>query len=270
MHNIVLLGWTMKNLTITEVSHVTTIVGVAKFRTPDGVLHELQVGDILQPGMEILLDGASNFAFEKGLPEAIQAPEQPADQQPSMPAMGAANGEQTASANGDQTTAQINALQQAILSGQDPTQAFEAAAAGIAADAGGTGPGSGNGGFISVARVGDSTIANAGYDTTAPTADQLLQIDTPAAPTTNSPTIVTPDTNTIAEDTVATGNVLANDSDADDVLSVAGFAVNGSNFSAGNTANLNGIGTLVINPDGSYVFTPDANWNGVVPLAIPS
>ena len=123
MHNIVLLGWTMKNLTITEVSHVTTIAGVAKFRTPDGVLHELQVGDILQPGMEILLGDASNFAFEKGLPEAIQTPDQPADQQPTMPAMGAANG--------DQTTAQITALQQAILSGQDPTQAFEAAAAGM-------------------------------------------------------------------------------------------------------------------------------------------
>ncbi|WP_320152633.1 retention module-containing protein [uncultured Tolumonas sp.] len=255
----------MKNITITEVSHVTTIAGVAKFRTPDGVLHELQVGDILQPGMEIILSDASNFAFEKGLPEAIQTPEQSADQQPSMPAMGAVNGEQTAVANGDQTTAQINALQQSILSGQDPTQAFEAAAAGIAADAGGTGPGSGNGGFISVARVGDATIAESGYDTAAPTTDQLLQINVPAAPTANSPTIVTPDTNTIAEDTVATGNVLVNDSDTDSVLSVAGFAVNGSNFSAGNTANLNGIGTLVINPDGSYVFTPDPNWNGVVP-----
>ena len=102
-----LLGWTMKNLTITEVSHVTTIAGVAKFRTPDGVLHELQVGDILQPGMEILLGDASNFAFEKGLPEAIQTPDQPADQQPTMPAMGAANG--------DQTTAQIVSLQKTII-----------------------------------------------------------------------------------------------------------------------------------------------------------
>nr|WP_321270807.1 retention module-containing protein [uncultured Tolumonas sp.] len=250
----------MKNLTITEVSHVTTIAGVAKFRTPDGVLHELQVGDILQPGMEILLGDASNFAFEKGLPEAIQASDIPADQQPTMPAMGAANG--------DQTTAQINELQQAILSGQDPTQAFEAAAAGIAADAGGAGPGSGNDGFISITRVGDATIAESGYDTTAPTADQLLQINTPAAPTVtavNSPTVVAPDTNTIAEDTVATGNVLANDSDVDDVLTVASFVVGGVAYSAGNTATLNGIGTIIINSDGSYVFTPVENWNGAIP-----
>lgn len=77
--------------------------------------------------------------------------------------------------------------------------------------------------------------------------------------------MVVADTNTIEEDTIATGNVLANDSDTDDVLSVAGFAVNGTNFSAGNTVLLNGIGALVINADGSYVFTPDPVWNGVVP-----
>nr|WP_321237774.1 retention module-containing protein [uncultured Tolumonas sp.] len=252
----------MKNLTITEVSHVTTIAGVAKFRTPDGVLHELQVGDILQPGMEILLGDASNFAFEKGLPEAIQTPELPADQQPAMPAMGAANG--------DQTTAQINALQQAILSGQDPTQAFEAAAAGIAADAGGAGPGSGNDGFISITRVGDATIAESGYDTTAPVTDQLLQINQPAAPTivaVNNPTIVIPDINSITEGAVATGNVLANDSDVDDVLTVSGFTIAGDSSAhlPGSIATITGVGTLQINGDGTYIFTPDVNWNGNIP-----
>ncbi len=33
---------------ITEVSHVISISGVARIRTPDGVLHELKVGDVLQ------------------------------------------------------------------------------------------------------------------------------------------------------------------------------------------------------------------------------
>ena len=38
----------MKNQMITEVSHVISISGVARIRTPDGVLHELKVGDVLQ------------------------------------------------------------------------------------------------------------------------------------------------------------------------------------------------------------------------------
>ena len=154
----------MKNQMITEVSHVISISGVARIQTPDGVLHELKVGDVLQPGTEVLLADATSFAFELGLPELAQPIDIPADQQPTMPAMGAAADDQTGAAAGDQTTAQINALQQAILAGQDPTQAFEAAAAGVAADAGGGGPGSGNSGFISIDRVGNATIAEAGYE----------------------------------------------------------------------------------------------------------
>ncbi len=149
------LGWVMNNLTITEVSKVTTITGIAKIRTPEGDLYDLKVGDVLQPGTVVFLAEASVFLIEPSMPEAGAAiAELPADQQPSMPAMGATGGE------GGQTLAQINELQQAILSGQDPTQAFEAAAAG------GTGTGSGNSGFVSVARTGSSTIAESGYDMT--------------------------------------------------------------------------------------------------------
>ena len=251
----------MKNQMITEVSHVISISGVARIRTPDGVLHELKVGDVLQPGTEVLLADATSFAFELGVPELAQPIDIPADQQPSMPAMGAAAGDQ-------QATAQINALQQAILAGQDPTQAFEAAAAGVPADAGGTGAGSGNSGFVSIVRTGGSTIAEAGYDTTALASDPLLQVDDPVAPTValiNDPTVVVADTNTIEEDTVATGNVLANDSDSDDVLSVASFLVDGVIYVPGQTAELPNVGTLIINPDGSYTFEPVPNWNGNVP-----
>lgn len=156
------MGWVMNNQTITEVSRVTTITGVAKIKLPDGELKEIHVGDILQPGTVVILDNATVFLFETTMPDGSSAiAELPADQQPAMPAMGAA------AEGGDQTLAQINQLQQAILAGQDPTQAFEAAAAGIPADAGGTGAGSGNSGFISVDRIGNSTIATAGYDTTA-------------------------------------------------------------------------------------------------------
>ncbi len=214
------MGWVMNNLTITEVSKVTAITGIAKIRTPEGELQDLKVGDVLQPGTVVLLADASVFLFEPSMPEAGSAiAELPADQQPAMPAMGAAGGE------GGQTLAQINAMQQAILSGQDPTQAFEAAAAGVAADAGGGGPGSGNDGFISIDRVGDSTIASAGYDTTAFTGADIQIPELTSSVPENAPTLVTPDVNTVSEDNPATGNVLANDSDADDVLTVGSFVV---------------------------------------------
>ncbi|PTT46776.1 retention module-containing protein, partial [Aeromonas sp. HMWF014] len=62
----------------------------------------------------------------------------------------------------------IAALQQAILAGADPTKAFEAAAAGGAAaggNIGGVAGASGNGGFVTIERTGDATIAEAGFDT---------------------------------------------------------------------------------------------------------
>lgn len=65
----------------------------------------------------------------------------------------------------------IAALQQAILAGTDPTQAFEAAAAGGAPAAdniGGVAGASGNGGFVTIDRTGDSTISSAGFDTANP------------------------------------------------------------------------------------------------------
>ncbi|WP_189062383.1 retention module-containing protein, partial [Shewanella hanedai] len=73
------------------------------------------------------------------------------------------------------------------------------------------------------------------------------------------------DATTITEDGVAIGNVLANDSDIDNALTVASFEVNGETFTAGTTVELEG-GSLVINENGSYTFTPNDNWNGAVPV----
>ncbi|MBI2380198.1 MAG: retention module-containing protein, partial [Gammaproteobacteria bacterium] len=84
----------------------------------------------------------------------------------------------------------------------------------------------------------------------------------------DDPSIVQPDAQIIDEDTVATGNVLGNDSDIDSTLSVVSFTINGQSYTAGQTAVLDGIGTLVINADGTYSFTPAANWNGVMPQAV--
>ena len=84
----------------------------------------------------------------------------------------------------------------------------------------------------------------------------------------NDAPIASNDNSTGLEDTPQTGNVLANDHDADgDPLSVAQFSIGGATRAAGTTAALAGIGTLVINADGSFTFTPTANYNGPVPVA---
>ncbi|RZI93964.1 MAG: tandem-95 repeat protein, partial [Variovorax sp.] len=76
------------------------------------------------------------------------------------------------------------------------------------------------------------------------------------------------DTATTPEDTPVTGNVLTNDTDVDNVnLTVTQFVLGGTTYTAGQTANLAGVGTLVINANGSYTFTPALNYNGPVPVA---
>ncbi len=77
------------------------------------------------------------------------------------------------------------------------------------------------------------------------------------------------DSKTITEGTAtATGNVLTNDTDPDgNRLTVTEFAINGQLYTAGSTATLSGVGTLVINADGSYTFTPVTGYTGTVPVA---
>ena len=256
----------MKNQMITEVSHVISISGVARIQTPDGVLHELKVGDVLQPGTEVLLADATSFAFELGLPELAQPIDIPADQQPTMPAMGAAADDQTGAAAGDQTTAQINALQQAILAGQDPTQAFEAAAAGVPADAGGAGPGSGNGGFISIDRVGNATIAEAGYDTTALDAAPVLQVEDPVAPTVEEPTdTLAP---SVLIDIVDTQLIDGESSNVTFTFSeaVSGFVLSDIVATHGTLSNL----STSDNISWSATFTPEDGYTGGASVSVPA
>ncbi|WP_185826948.1 retention module-containing protein [Shewanella canadensis] len=78
-------------------------------------------------------------------------------------------------------------------------------------------------------------------------------------------TVIANDSNTIDEGSVALGNVLDNDSDDDDQLTVSSFTVEGNSYSADTSVDLEN-GTLVLNSDGTYVFTPDTNWNGNVPI----
>jgi CshA-type fibril repeat protein len=87
----------------------------------------------------------------------------------------------------------------------------------------------------------------------------------------NDVPVATDDVITAAEDSPATGSLLANDTDVDgNTLTVTQLSVtvNGTviNFTAGQTTTLPGIGVIIVNADGTYTFTPNANWNGTVPV----
>ncbi|MBA1296928.1 hcalcium-binding protein, partial [Pseudomonas lurida] len=81
----------------------------------------------------------------------------------------------------------------------------------------------------------------------------------------DDPSVLKADTGSAQEDTVATGNVLTNDSDVDNVLTVASFNVGGTTYTAGQTAVITGVGSITIGANGAYTFTPVKDFNGDVP-----
>ncbi|MFZ5543665.1 MAG: beta strand repeat-containing protein, partial [Pseudomonadota bacterium] len=129
-----------------------------------------------------------------------------------------------------------------------------------------------------IAGVGTLTIVANGDYTFTPAADwngaapQVTYITNTGSSSTldltvtavDDASVLTADSQTVAEDNAATGNVLSNDSDVDNALSVASFTIAGvaGIFTAGQTATIAGIGTLTIAANGDYTFTPAANWNG--------
>jgi len=107
----------------------------------------------------------------------------------------------------------------------------------------------------------NGTVPQVTYTTNTGSSTTLTINVTPV----NDPSVLTPDSKTVAEDTIASGNVLSNDTDVDNALSVATFRVSGHTYNAGDTANISGVGTLKMESNGEYTFTPNANWNGNVP-----
>lgn len=79
--------------------------------------------------------------------------------------------------------------------------------------------------------------------------------------------VLVADTKAVAEGSTASGNVLLNDRDIDNTLSVASFKVAGNQtvFTAGLTATLANQGALQMLADGSYVFTPLTDFTGALP-----
>ncbi|QNM84508.1 tandem-95 repeat protein [Polaribacter pectinis] len=85
----------------------------------------------------------------------------------------------------------------------------------------------------------------------------------------NDHPVLVADVNSTTENTplnvAAANGVLANDTDIDgDAEHVTQFAINGTTYLVGTTANIT-KGSIHINADGGYVFTPATNFNGAFP-----
>ncbi|WP_440175004.1 retention module-containing protein [Aeromonas veronii] len=143
---------------------VTQLKGQIYLVAADGSRKLLAEGDVLPKGAVIMSPNGASFM---GGGQSFNV--QPASEQSEPVEEGDAP--QLAQNGAAGTPDDISALQQAILGGADPTQAFEASAAGGAPAAGGGGIGgvagaSGNGGFVTIDRTGSATIAEATFDTT--------------------------------------------------------------------------------------------------------
>ncbi|MGY3945666.1 retention module-containing protein, partial [Aeromonas tecta] len=149
------------NIALDQDVVVTQLKGKIYLVAADGSQTLLTEGDVLPKDAVVLTpDGAS---FQGGSETFTLSP----TKEPTS----AAEDILLAQNNAAQTPDDIAALQKAILDGADPTKTFEASAAGgapAAGNVGGVAGASGNGGFISIDRTGDTTIAAAGFDTANP------------------------------------------------------------------------------------------------------
>ncbi|HHQ4481197.1 TPA: retention module-containing protein [Aeromonas veronii] len=244
---------------------VSAVEGNVEIVLADGSSRPLQKGEILQPGAKLTIADDAKLALS------------PYDDTPAQNSASGSESVEPGQPQGASPTegapADIAALQQSILQGVDPTQNFEASAAGGAPAAGGGGGiggvagASGNGGFVTIDRTGDATIAAAGFDTTYDTAAVINENQAEDLILENQlddlgETVVT------LEDSQVSGNLLENstnpDGPADASIVSYDWGIN-IGVPAGVAATITGVGTLIINPDGSYTFTPAPNYDGAVP-----
>ncbi|MGL4795085.1 MAG: retention module-containing protein, partial [Aeromonas jandaei] len=247
-------------ITLEQGVTVTQLKGKIYLLAADGSRKLLVEGDVLPKGAVIVSpDGGSLMGGNQSFNV------QPAGQ----PSESAEEGDapQLAQNGAPGTPNDINALQQAILGGADPTKTFEASAAGGAPAAGGGGGGvggvagaSGNGGFVTIDRVGDATISQAGFDTTNPvdtgvianalpgTDNQLIDLVPPVI------TVSAPD-NTNDTTPTLTGTT---DAPAGSIVTLLVTDANGNQQTLTAIVNPNGTFTVdVVTPlaEGSYTVT---------------
>uniref|UniRef100_UPI0004639AAA retention module-containing protein n=1 Tax=Tolumonas lignilytica TaxID=1283284 RepID=UPI0004639AAA len=168
----------MSTQIIAETSLIAGLTGIAKVKLPDGSLKDLKVGDVLDPGAVVILTNGAQLTLkpENGHPNTQELQHT------------ATNHVVVDAPSNAESTSNIAALQKQILDGIDPTKAFEAAAAGNTIGAGG-GVGSGNNGFVSVTRVGDSTIAESGFDTSGINSSTPISTPTVSSQVSNTSSI---------------------------------------------------------------------------------
>ncbi|WP_050514356.1 retention module-containing protein, partial [Aeromonas finlandensis] len=256
----------MRTQIIDKTVVVSAIEGKVEIVLADGSSRPLQKGEILQPGAKLTMADDAKLALSPyDDTPARDVSAEPDSAQPGQPQGGA---------NPDGAPSDIAALQKSILQGVDPTQNFEASAAGGAPAAGGGGGGiggvagaSGNGGFVTIDRIGDATIAAAGFDTTYDTAPALDQAQVADQVVPNVLADVDEAVATL-EDSPVSGNLLDNSTNPDGPANAAIVSYDwGINIGvpAGVAATITGVGTLIINADGTYTFTPATNYDGAVP-----
>ncbi|MGL5201618.1 MAG: retention module-containing protein, partial [Aeromonas veronii] len=223
---------------------VSAIEGNVEIVLADGSSRPLQKGEILQPGAKLAIADDAKLALSPY--DDTPASDVPAGSESAEPA------QPQVAASQEGAPSDIAALQESILQGVDPTQNFEASAAGGAPAAGGGGGiggvagASGNGGFVTIDRTGDATIAAAGFDTSYDTAAVINENQAEDLILENQlddlgETAVTP------EDTQVSGNLLDNstnpDGPADASIVSYDWGVN-IGVPAGVAATITGVGTL--------------------------
>ncbi|MDE8809390.1 retention module-containing protein [Aeromonas hydrophila] len=254
----------MRTQIIDKTVVVSSIEGNVQIVLADGSSRPLQKGEILQPGAKLnIADDAKLVLAPYDDSPAAATPDAPAHDAPAPDA-------------GTAASPDIAALQKSILQGVDPTQNFEASAAGGAPAAGGGGGiggvagASGNGGFVTIDRIGDATIAAAGFDTTYQT-EPVLDTQQVVEPLLVNELTDQGEQLVVAEDGVLNGNLLDNtvNTDGPSAASVLLFSWGGNaNVAVGTSVTIDGIGTLVVNGDGSFTFTPAPNYDGAVPPVV--
>ncbi|WP_233422802.1 retention module-containing protein [Aeromonas dhakensis] len=260
----------MRTQIIDKTVVVSAVEGNVQIVLADGSSRPLQKGEILQPGAKLnIADDAKLLLAPYDDSPAAATPDAPAHDAP-------ATGQPPAPDAGNAASPDIAALQKSILQGVDPTQNFEASAAGGAPAAGGGGGiggvagASGNGGFVTIDRIGDATIAAAGFDTTYQ-AEPVVDTQQIAEPLLVNELTDQGEQLTVAEDGSLSGNLLDNtvNTDGPQAASVLIFTWgDNANIAAGTSVTIDGVGTLIVNTDGSFTFTPAPNYDGAVPPVI--
>ncbi|RUM48624.1 MAG: hypothetical protein DSY85_17320 [Marinomonas sp.] len=238
--------------------------GFVRATSIDGQDRVLRIGDPIYPGEELvsIAGGTITITFRDGT-DLLFADSVPTSIDDEVFGLADAD-ESEEEAFVSDGTSELDALQQAILAGQDPTLNQEAPAAGETAEEGG-----GTDTTADIQRSGQQATPTYGYDTSAAsqTTNSTLftsEEETPDVTPVTDGFSDADETVTVTEDTVAQGNVLAGTSSVDGDVSVSNFTVGGTTYAAGETATLT-EGTVTIASNGAYTFTPAQDYNGAVP-----